>query len=272
MTLLIDIGNTRIKLGYANAEGQRQTPHTVALAHSDLDQLLPWLKQHSLLPQRALGIYVSSNALAKRVEQQLALIGCVVHWLDATISCPLLQNTYERPELLGADRWLALIGILAQQQTHAKRPMVHASFGTATTVDTVLPATLNDIAQFIGGLILPGPKLMYDALTLNTAMLGKGIGAIESFPTNTRAAISSGVSAAQSGAVIRQWQLTWQKRYGTPILVCSGGGWELIQAEVTNAHAQQLSLLNLALEPVLWQPTPVLDGLSYMTTIYHPNH
>lgn len=271
MTLLIDIGNTRIKLSYANAEGERQIPHTVALAHSDLDQLLPWLKQHGLQPQRALGICVSSKALAKRVEQQLALIGCVAYWLDATISCPLLHNAYERPEQLGADRWLALIGILVQQQAHATRPIVHASFGTATTVDTVLPATLNETAQFIGGLILPGPKLMYDALTLNTAMLGKGIGAIESFPTNTRAAISSGVSAAQSGAVMRQWQLTWQKHRGAPLLVCSGGGWDLIQVEITNAYAQQQDLLNLVPESVLWQPTPVLDGLSYMTTIYHPN-
>lgn len=271
MTLLIDIGNSRIKVSYANPQGVRQTHHTVALAHSDLDQLLPWLQQHRLSPQRALGICVSSQALANRVEQQLALLNCVVHWLDATVPCPLLCNGYDHPAQLGADRWLALIGVLVQQQTHTTRPIVHASFGTATTVDTVIPATVDKNAKFIGGLILPGPKLMYDALTLNTAMLGKGIGSIESFPSNTRAAISSGVNAAQAGAVMRQWRLTWQANFGVPLLVCSGGGWDLIQEEITSAYTQQLHLLDLRPESIWWQPTPVLDGLSYMATVYHPH-
>lgn len=269
MTLLIDIGNTRIKLSYADAQGLRQVPHTVALAHSDLDQILPWLQQHGLRPGRALGICVASSALAKRVERQLAPIGCAVHWLNATIKCPLLRNDYDQPAQLGADRWLALIGVLAQQKSYVTRPIVHASFGTATTVDTIMPGSVHETARFIGGLILPGPKLMYDALTLNTAQLGKGIGPIQAFPTNTRAAISSGVNAAQAGAVLRQWQLTWQTQHGAPLLVCSGGGWDLIQEEIISAYAQQRHLLNLAPESVVWQPTPVLDGLSYMTTVYY---
>ena len=41
---------------------------------------------------------------------------------------------------------------------------------------------------------------------------------------------------------------------------------ELIQEEIYQAYSQQLRLANLDDEPVIWQPTPVLDGLAYMAT------
>lgn len=266
MSLLIDIGNTRIKVGYADADGIRQPHHTIALTHAELSQLPLWLKQHGLRPDYAFAISVSAPALSEQLCLLLHQQGCRVHWLDATTACNLLHNDYEYPERLGADRWLALIGVLALHKKEALRPIVHASFGTATTVDTIMPASTTQSARFVGGLILPGPKLMYDSLALNTAKLGNGIGTIAPFPTNTRAAVSSGIAAAQAGAVLRQWQLAAQYQQGTPLLVCSGGGWELIQEEIYQAYSQQLRLANLDDEPVIWQPTPVLDGLAYMAT------
>lgn len=266
MTLLIDIGNTRLKVGYVTSQGSQQIQHSVALAHADIDQLLPWLQRHHLRPKQAIGIYVASNTLAQKVVQQLSHIHCKVQWIDATTPCPLLLNQYDQPEQLGADRWLALVGILATQPLSSQRPVIHASFGTATTIDTVLPADHAQSARFIGGLILPGPKLMYDSLALNTAKLGNGRGLIQDFPSNTRAAISSGIAAAQSGAVLRQWQLGLQLDLGIPLLVCSGGGWDLVQEEIKNAYHQRLQLLNLASEIITEQPTPVLDGLGYMAT------
>ncbi|WP_260650272.1 type III pantothenate kinase [Paenalcaligenes sp.] len=267
MSLLIDIGNTRIKIGYAGSDGRRQQQHTLALPHQQIEAILPWLEEHGLRPTRALGISVASKALMYQLEGLLQHIQCNMSWLDATTPCPLLHNNYEQPDRLGADRWLAMIGVLAQQHQHRSRPIVHVSFGTATTIDTIMPAT-TCAAQFIGGLILPGPQLMYDSLADNTAQLGNGLGNITAFPLATRSAISSGVAAAQSGAVLRQWQLAWQQHRGTPLLVCSGGGWDLIQEEIQNAYQQQLQLLHLAVEPVIWQPMPVLDGLAYMTTSF----
>lgn len=262
MTLLIDVGNTRIKVGHTNSA------LTLAIAHDHAEQMLSWLKFQELKPEKALGICVSSAAIKQKIAQLLLTINCSVHWLDATLACSLLHNNYEEPQRLGADRWLALIGVLSKQpQQHLNRPIIHASFGTATTVDTIMPPShLEQKAQFIGGLILPGPKLMFDSLALSTAQLGNGGGAIQDFPTNTRAAISSGISAAQAGAVLRQWQLTCTTPFGAPLLVCSGGGWELIKEELTQAYKQQQHLLHLAPESPHWQPTPVLDGLNYIST------
>lgn len=261
MTLLIDVGNTRIKVGYSN------TSLTLAIAHNDYTQILPWLQDHALVPKKALGICVSSMALAQKIEQLLTSIHCAMHWLDATLPCALLHNNYEAPQRLGADRWLALIGVLSQHpQQRLNRPIIHASFGTATTVDAVIPPNKpQGKAQFIGGLILPGPQLMYDSLARNTAQLGHGLGETQPFPKNTRAAISSGISGAQAGAVLRQWQLTWNKQLGPPLLVCSGGGWELVHQEMIYAYTQQLQSLELTFEAPLWQPTPVLDGLDYIS-------
>lgn len=261
MTLLIDIGNTRLKIGYATAKGTRLVSQTLALAHSEWQQLLPWLKAQGLAPKHALGISVSSLALTSQVTQLLESIGCQARWLDATTSCDFLLNGYEYPERLGADRWLALIGILATQAHQPARPIVHASFGTATTVDTVLP---RKIATFVGGVILPGPQLMYDALALNTEQLRSDLGVLQAFPTNTQSAISSGINAAQTGAVLQQWLQTLHQRHGTPLLVCSGGGWPLVQEHMQKTYAEQLRLLHLAAEPIHWQATPVLDGLAYL--------
>ena len=270
MNLLVDIGNTRIKLGYATSAGHHNPEQTLALTPTDLPLVLPWLQQHHLTPTRALIVSVAALAVEQQVMQLLESIHCPTLWLSSAHPCPLLRNGYDQPEQLGADRWLALIGVLAQHQS-AHTPILHASFGTATTIDTVLPKKTDHASEkalFSGGLILPGPQLMADSLALNTAKLGQGVGTLQDFPSNTRAAISTGIAGAQAGAVLRQWQLTHALGLGAPILVCSGGGWNLVQQEMEKAYACQRHQLHLALQPIYHQPTPVLDGLAYMATQY----
>lgn len=265
MNLLIDIGNTRIKFGYALTGSAHLQPHTLAVTASELTQLSTWLAHYQLHPKRALIISVAKPEVEQLVLSLLHAIHCEAIWLNSLSYCPLLHNGYDQPEQLGADRWFALIGVL---QTHlaTTRPLIHASFGTATTIDTVLPATATQKAIFNGGLILPGPQLMYESLATKTAKLGYGIGNMDSFPNNTRAAISTGIASAQAGAVMRQWQLVYELQVGPPLLVCSGGGWELVQQEVERAHAYQRHQLALPAECIYYQPTPVLDGLAYMAT------
>lgn len=265
MNLLIDIGNTRIKFGYALATGERCVQHTLAVIPQDLDQFVPWLQHHGLQPKRALLISVAKADVEQQVLQVLQGIGCDIIWLDATQPCDRLRNGYDQPSQLGADRWLSLIGVLVHHHALA-RPIVHASFGTATTVDTIRAATSTESALFQGGLILPGPQLMYEALATKTAKLGQGSGMLLDFPTHTRAAISTGIAAAQAGAVLRQWQLALDLGLGVPLLVCSGGGWALIQTEMEQAYQQRQRQLQLTPEALRYQPTPVLDGLAYMAT------
>src|SRR5699024_10725 len=135
-------------------------------------------------------------------------------------------------EQLGADRWLSMIG-LAQHSRDADTPLLLASFGTATTVDTLCPAALADRARlnvhdtqpagwvYEGGLIFPGPALMRSSLSANTAQLPPARGRITGFPCSTDQAIVSGIAAAQAGAVVRQWMAALQ-RYGVaPDVYCT---------------------------------------------------
>lgn len=265
MSLLIDIGNTRLKLGYVYPDGSRATA-SLALTPPELPSLLPWLRQHRFQPQRALVVSVASAQVEQHVSALLDSIGCPCIWLNATQPCALVHNGYDQPDQLGADRWLALIGVLAQHRLHS--PIIHASFGTATTVDTLLPpqSAASRQALFAGGLILPGPQLMYESLASNTAKLGQGIGARSAMPTNTRAAISTGIAAAQVGAVLRQWQLAYALKQEVPLLICSGGGWPLIQEEMEHAYQHLQQQLHLDLKNIHYQATPVLDGLAYIAT------
>ena len=107
--------------------------------------------------------------------------------------------------------------------------------------------------MFEGGLILPGPALMRQSLAQGTANLPLASGAGNDFPKDTLQAISTGVVAAQAGAVWRQCQVA-EKHYGcAPVLFVSGGGWPEVEAEVRKllGHLKIRFLAN-----------PVLDGLA----------
>jgi type III pantothenate kinase len=142
-----------------------------------------------------------------------------------------------------------MLGLAARFKT-AHPPLVLATFGTATTIDTLNPSN-----HFEGGLILPGPALMRQSLAQGTANLPLASGAGTDYPRQTLQAISTGVVAAQAGAVHRQC-LTTQERFGVaPVLCVSGGGWPEVEQELRRllGHLQIEVLAN-----------PVLDGLAYL--------
>ena len=105
-----------------------------------------------------------------------------------------MNNAYDNPGQLGADRWAALIG------AHALHPgaAIVVMAGTATTIDA-----LDGTGRFRGGLILPGLALMRTALARNTADLPHATGHYRSLPTNTDDAIVSGAIHATLGAIER---------------------------------------------------------------------
>ena len=260
MYVLIDIGNTRVKLGLLDTNSRTRLPLTLACPHTDLSPIATWLKQHLTQPTDAIGVNVASEALAAQVQALLHAHGIpTVHWQTADTPCRTLQNCYQHPERLGADRWVSAIGLQAHAPTSA---FLHVSFGTATTVDAIVP---HGVAHaFKGGLILPGPQLMLQALNHNTARLDAEHGALQDFPDHTAAAISSGIAAAQAGAVVRQWLITHHTVGHAPLLFCSGGGKSLVEFELKQTLERMRQLTALALPEPLWFDTPTLDGLAIL--------
>lgn len=265
MIVLLDVGNSRVKLGWHHPSmGREPTVHAIALRPIEAlpDLLHKWLSALPTPPTGAWGVNVAGSVVGQRIEDVFVTSGAPIQWLLPSAEQFGVRNAYEQPEQLGADRWAALLG-LAGQLTHPKstsdglRPTQHpsilATFGTATTIDTLSPDGV-----FEGGLILPGPALMRQSLAQGTANLPLASGAENNFPKHTLQAISTGVVAAQAGAVWRQC-LVAEQHYGcAPELFVSGGGWPEVEAEIRI----RLNTLNIH-----FLANPVLDGLARMTII-----
>lgn len=270
MILLIDAGNTRTKYAWLEpGTVQRSLP-----AHTLTGQALKALR-HSLphIPSRILGSNVAGADVAARLEQACASAwGVPIEWRDAHHGSAVLRNGYACAHRLGADRWLGLLGLLTRVQDdpdwQAGSPCLLASFGTATTIDTLLPpapAADDPRPCFVGGLILPGASLMAHSLAQATAALPLTGGDVVDFPAETHDAIASGIAAAQSGGLLRQWRLA-SLRCGnrSPLVYVCGGGWDAVHADVRVGLARAQADLHLRALPPRWLDGPVLDGLAYL--------
>ncbi len=250
MIVLLDVGNSRLKLGWFHPTlGREAAVHAVALNPlAQLpERLRKWLASLPVQPRAVIGVNVAGSVIADMLTEVFREASCQLTWNASAATQLDVQNGYDKPEQLGADRWAALLG-LAGHFPKAHPPLVLATFGTATTIDTLSPEK-----HFEGGLILPGPALMRQSLAQGTANLPLASGAGSDYPTHTLQAISTGVVSAQTGAVWRQCEITRQRFGVAPILCVSGGGWPEVEPEIR----RMLSALDIK-----FIAHPVLDGLA----------
>ena len=262
MMVLIDSGNTRIKVGLAKSAPAGTPTLLSRLAgfdNADIDALHAWLKTLPKPIELAWGVNVAGMSQQTALNQACAEAGLTIAWQTACSSLRQLVNGYDSPQQLGADRWAALVGI-SQRLPTVHPPVIMATFGTATTIDVIGP---DDV--FAGGIILPGPSMMRHVLSAGTAGLPLASGPIVLWPTNTGGAIASGVASAQAGALTRQ-VLAVRARWGCPpVIYASGGGWLVIEQEVHRMLAQLAdNPRGYVIEAV---QHPVLDGLAHMAAL-----
>jgi type III pantothenate kinase len=254
MIILLDVGNSRVKLGWQHPSlGREPTVHAIALQPLDAlaHSLSKWLDRLPVQPTEALGVNVAGNVVAATLDQALEAVNTKPVWILPEPKKLDVTNGYAKPAQLGADRWAALLG-LAGHFPGVHPPLVLASFGTATTIDTLSPEK-----HFEGGLILPGPALMRQSLAQGTANLPLADSSSNDYPKHTLQAIATGVVAAQAGAVLRQCQVA-RKRYGVdPILCVSGGGWIEVETEVRRMLGEL---------KIVFLINPVLDGIARIAT------
>ena len=150
------------------------------------------------VPRASLGVNVAGEAARVRVEAQLARWRLTPEWLTASESACGVTNRYARPAQLGADRWASLVAAWRRSTATDLFPpaCVVVNAGTAVTIDAL---DVNGV--FHGGLILPGIRLMLQALAENTAGLKVPTGEFQAFPDNTADAIYTGSIQAICGAI-----------------------------------------------------------------------
>lgn len=209
MILAIDAGNTRIKWGLHDGQtwlAHGQCTHREIGTFADALNKLP-------APQKIVLSNVAGAQVQATLEHALARYPIAVQRVVARASQCGVRNGYAAPEQLGADRWTALIGA---HQLGAD-PALVVNAGTAVTVDALYQGA------FLGGIILPGYRMMGEMLQQGTAALATRPGEFSAWPDNTADALQSGRMLAISGAVMRL-RAQLRSHAGTmPELIISGG-------------------------------------------------
>jgi type III pantothenate kinase len=219
MILVIDVGNTRLKWAWLTSTGLSDQQ---AVVHRDAKPAL-WtaaLFDPSQKPERILVSNVAGEAMAKNLGKLAKkTYGLKIEFITASAQFRDLTNGYADPGLLGADRWLAVIGAW----TKARTALCVVDAGTAVKVDSV-----DANGQHLGGLIVPGIHMMREALLKRTSDIARA--AEQSTPSmagvlanNTIGAVSRGAVFALAGMADRAAEIIEQSTGVKPQLFITGG-------------------------------------------------
>lgn len=221
-TLLVDIGNTRLKwCALDDADGSAEGVQAIAHDAGDADKA--W--QACLQARAWRSIRIASVApppVVARFEQSCA------KWVpDAArtharthAECGDLRIGYDQPAQLGVDRFLAL---LAARRIWPRARVLLASIGSAFTIDL-----LEADGAHAGGLIAPSPNAMHRSLVNLAPQLASASPALDQssptvFARDTAGGIASGCTFAAIG-LIEHCERAATVRGNPPMLVLAGGG------------------------------------------------
>lgn len=220
MYLLLDIGNTREK---------------AALVKNGKVTALPQLAPENLATLPIKAVYFACVASQEKVAVIKQLLGLDhLPWRQVYSAAQAygVVNSYQQPQTLGVDRWLAMLG--AQLLYTAKNVLI-VDTGTAVTADW-----LNQDGQHGGGWIIPGLKMQQQAVVKNTAKVFNSEmfnGRLEP-GTDTVTGLQNGCLAAVLGAIRQAWQQTPCDK-----LLLTGGDSKFLKPYLTD--------LPLVVEPLL---------------------
>ena len=238
--LLVDAGNTFIKWAMTHPD-QSFSAESIswkefgAVRHHELSSLKDtWQALHRESPfERVIISNVAGQNLGNTLFDFLKTLEPRPQKIDWFYSAPSLagiKNTYLDFRKLGSDRFASMVGARA---LHPDQPLIVVTAGTATTIDAISPD-----GTFMGGMILPGLKLMAESLAQNTAQLpevAQHNSKISHFANETGKAILSGCINAQAGAIERA-VTDHQKQYDNVQCLLSGGAARYIAPNLSLPH------------------------------------
>ncbi|MEO8384771.1 MAG: type III pantothenate kinase [Betaproteobacteria bacterium] len=248
--LAIDAGNTRVKWGLNLDYTWLHRGAATTAEFVRQPQLLDLLAMHHV--DHVVVSNVAGTAVAQAIAELLQPLGKTANFVVARARQCGVMNGYDEPSRLGSDRWAALIATHVAA-TSKPRPHLVVMAGTAVTIDA-----LTADGYFLGGVIMPGTRLMRSVLNSATAQLPLSDGIYQAFPTNTDNAITSGTIEACAGAIARQYTQLTNKLGSSPQCVASGGGMQ--------------ELVVYLPFPVSINDNLVLDGLLAIARSRNPAH
>lgn len=214
LTLAVDTGNTRTKLGLFGADGTLldvtavETDQAVAGA---VDLLAPHKGDLSL------GWISTSRVWTEEEWSDLKKDrGLAVYAINTQTDWPF-AHAYQTPETLGADRFSAIV---AGCNHSPGKPVLVVDAGTAITYDAA-----NAEPQYLGGAISPGMQMRYDALHHFTARLPQlnAEGNPPLIGDSTVNSLKAGVETAVSREIDGMIE-AYREQLGTELVVYLTGG------------------------------------------------
>jgi type III pantothenate kinase len=261
--LLFDGGNSRLKWalmrepyrrGSAFAAGGALDPRHLHGRRSVLRALLQALAQSGLSP-RLYACNVAGPAIAAALvaATERSGLGKPRFVRTGTAACGV-RNGYREAWRLGADRWVGMIGA---HHEHPNMDLCIVSIGTAMTID-VLDAS----GRHVGGSIIPGPRLMIDALLARTAGIRRRAGGRQAidefeyeharagagtrlplFAHDTRGALVAGARHACAAAIEHARREAGQQLGRRPRLLIAGGAMDFIAPLLDSPHRREDDLI-----------------------------
>jgi type III pantothenate kinase len=219
-TLLVDIGNTRVK--WAVLRDGKQGPMRAA-AHEKSGLALRALVRGA--PRdvgRVLVVSVVDEALTHVLDAAVRRrFGIATEYIGSTRRAFGVTNSYRDTWRLGADRWVSAVGAFALAKGRA---VVVANVGTALTIDAVTAR-----GRHRGGAIVPGPAVMVESLLAGTHGIRRrargGEASVRSlFATDTASALAAGSVFAAAAFIDRAVAEAARAFGGRPVLLLTGGG------------------------------------------------
>jgi type III pantothenate kinase len=229
-TLLVDIGNTRVK--WATLRGVKQS-RMQAAAHEDSGLALRALVRGAPRDvSRVLVVSVVDEALSRVLDAAARRrFGVIPEYIASTRRAHGVTNGYRDTWRLGADRWVGAVGAHALA---GGRAVVIANVGTALTIDAVTAS-----GRHRGGAIIPGPNGMVEGLLAGTHGIRRRAHGRESavrslFATDTASALTAGSQFAAAAFIDRAVGEAARTIRGRPLLFLTGGAAPMVKRHLVS--------------------------------------
>ena len=257
--LLIDIGNSYTK--YAMYDGGILSPvEKVVTALFKRDVAL--LTVTAAKPQGILLVSVANKQSTDKIVVELGrMFHCSIQQIKTRQSDFGVTCGYQDYSLLGADRWVAMLGAFHRPvQSTLPEPIIVIDCGSVVTVDVI-----DTCGQHLGGWMMPDTQLLTASLGQKADGIKKGLqntdkisadvscrqNNLPGYGHSTRECIEFGGQLAVSGFIEQCVARVQSDCSPEPRCILSGGGAEDI-----------ISLLSMRVE---YRPNLVFDGLALFT-------
>ena len=219
MTMLLDLGHTRAKLG---EERDGQIIRLGATPVADIHRLYATLRRRQDQEEALYAVSTMQGSDGEELREGVEKAwGQTVVWANSEMVRGDIDLHYAQPETFGADRLLAMQA--ARQRTRSALIVVDA--GSATTVDG-----LTKDNQHCGGWIVPGYSRQKDGLgMLSAAAHAPPVNPRITIHASTAEAIESGVWKLLSAGIDAMCTRLREDTLGAALVIITGGDAEKLQ-------------------------------------------